>query len=84
MNFTFTEAFRKKAQKMCKKDPDLRHALGKQFALFQKNHRHPSLRLHKLQGNRSEQCAIWIVADLRALGVKEQSEYVFFDLVTHD
>lgn len=84
MNFSVTESFQKKAQKLCKKKPQLRQSLAKQFALFQEDHRHPSLKLHKLKGKRSEQYAIWIIGDLRALGVKAKDTYVFFDLVTHD
>lgn len=81
MNFSLTQGFQKKAQKLCKKDVQLRHALAKQFLLFQENHQHPSLRLHKLKGKRSEQHAIWIIGDLRALGIKNNEEYVFFDLL---
>ncbi|MBT4124486.1 MAG: hypothetical protein HN981_04235 [Candidatus Pacebacteria bacterium] len=84
MNFSLTKTFQKKAQKFCKKDPKLRLELAKQFSLFQQNHKHPSLKIHKLQGKRSRQYAIWITGDLRALGIKDGSEYVFFDLVTHD
>lgn len=84
MNFSLTESFQKKAKKLCQKDPQLRQALVKQFSLFQENHTHPSLKLHKLTGKRSEQYAIWIIGDLRALGIKHHEEYIFFDLVTHD
>ena len=84
MNFSLTLAFQKKAQKLCRRDRSLRQALAKQFALFQENHQHPSLKLHKLKGKRSEQYAIWILGDLRALGIKSDQEYIFFDLVTHD
>jgi mRNA-degrading endonuclease YafQ of YafQ-DinJ toxin-antitoxin module len=84
MNFSLTDAFQKKAKKLCKKDPKLREELAKQFSLFQQNHRHPSLKLHKLKGKRSEQYAIWVVGDLRALSIKQGEEYVFFDLVKHD
>jgi mRNA-degrading endonuclease YafQ of YafQ-DinJ toxin-antitoxin module len=84
MNFSLTINFQKKAQKLCKKDSQLRKALTKQFILFKKNHLHPSLKLHKLKGKRSEQYAIWIIGDLRALGIKEGDNYIFFDLVSHD
>lgn len=84
MNFSLTQSFQKKAQRLCKKDAQLRFALAKQFSLFQENHEHPSLKLHKLKGTRSEQYAVWIMGNLRALGIKSEDEYVFFDLVTHD
>ena len=69
---------------MCNKDASLRKDLAKQFPLFKANRNHPSLRLHKLIGSRSEQYAIWIRGDLRALGICDGDEFVFFDLVTHD
>lgn len=84
MNFFLTETFQKKAKKLCKKDTQLRGTLAKQFSLFQENHQHPSLRLHKLKGKRSEQYSIWIMGDLRALSIKDEEEYIFFDLVNHD
>jgi mRNA-degrading endonuclease YafQ of YafQ-DinJ toxin-antitoxin module len=84
MNFSLTKSFQNKAQKLCKKDFKLRSELIKQFSLFQQDHRHPSLKLHKLKGKRSKQYAIWIVGDLRALGIIDDDMYVFFDLVTHD
>lgn len=84
MNVSVTESFQKKAHKLCKTDPQLRKALAEQFSLFLEDHRHPSLRLHKLQGQRSEQYATWILEDLRALGVKGENEYIFFDIVRHD
>jgi len=84
MNFSLTDAFQKQAKKLCKKDLKLRVELAKQFVLFQQNHLHPSLKLHKLKGKRSEQYAIWIVGDLRALGIKDGDEYIFFELVKHD
>lgn len=84
MNFSLTQGFQKKAQKLCKRDSQLRQALVKQFTLFQEDHLHPSLKLHKLKGKRSEQYAIWIIGDLRALSIKSEEEYIFFDLVNHD
>jgi len=84
MNFSLTKTFQKKAKKLCKKDSQLRKVLEKQFSLFQENHQHPSLKLHKLKGRRSEQYSIWIMGDLRALSIKDGEEHIFFDLVNHD
>lgn len=84
MNFELTDSFEKKSHKLCLKDSRLRSALAKQFKIFSQDPRHPSLRLHKLQGDRSIQFAIWIQKDLRALAIKIQNKYIFFDLVTHD
>jgi mRNA-degrading endonuclease YafQ of YafQ-DinJ toxin-antitoxin module len=84
MNLYLTESFQDKACKLCRKDNELKISLKKQFSLFQQNPRHPSLRLHKLQGKRLQQHAMWIKGDLRALFIKEDGKYIFFDLVTHD
>lgn len=87
MNIELTESFKKKVQKLVKKDFDLKLALKKQFNLFKSNPLYPSLHLHRLQGKRSEQYAIKIKPDLRALSIKSRDNkdtYIFFDLVTHD
>ena len=85
MNFYVTTSFEKKAKKLIKKDSQLRLILTKQFDLFQKNPQHPSLKLHKLQGKRSQQYSIWIKDNLRAISIKsEDGAYVFFDFITHD
>ena len=84
MNLEFTGSFRKKAKKLCHKDRQLRVALIKQFSIFQENFNHPSLKLHKLQGKRSQQYAIWIHGNVRALGIKNKDEFIFFDLARHD
>lgn len=87
MNIEFTDEFKKKTQQVVRKNPPLKHFLKKQLTLFKTNPFHPSLRLHKLKGSRSEQYAIWIKGDLRALSIKSKTHndtYIFFDLVTHD
>lgn len=84
MNFYLTSSFQKQVKKLCRNDVGLRTVFKKQFLLFQKNPLHPSLRLHKLKGRRSEQYAIWIKGDLRALSIKDGELYVFFDLIRHN
>jgi mRNA-degrading endonuclease YafQ of YafQ-DinJ toxin-antitoxin module len=87
MNIEFTHAFEAETQQICRKNPQLQLAFKKQLNLFKSNPFHPSLRLHKLKGVRSEQYAIWIKDDLRALSIKSATAsdtYIFFDVVTHD
>lgn len=79
-----TQSFQNKVGKLCKKNPQLKTSFKKQLTLFERNPRHPSLKLHKLKGNRSEQFAVWIEGDLRALCIVEDGRYIFFDLVKHD
>ena len=84
MNIELTDLFKKKAQKLTKKDPSLNSALKKQFNLFRSSPFYPPLHLHKLQGKRSEQYAIKIKSDLRALSIKSRHKkdtFIFFDLV---
>ena len=86
MNVEFTDEFKKKTQQLIRKNPQLKSSFKKQFILFKINPFHPSLRLHKLKGSRSEQYVIWIKGDLRALSIKPKTDtetYIFFDLVTH-
>ncbi len=84
MNFELTNSFEKKSQKLCHKDSSIKSALTKQFKIFNQNPRNPSLKLHKLQGDRSTHFAIWIKGNLRALAIKVKDTYIFFDLITHD
>ncbi len=84
MTLHFTSGFIKKLTKLTRKNIQLKKRFKKQLTIFQQNPRHLGLRLHKLQGTRSEQYAIWIEDDLRALVIKDGDAYIFFDLVTHD
>lgn len=87
MKIELTDSFKKKAQKLTKKDSALKLTLKKQFNLFKSNPFYPPLHLHKLQGKRSEQYSIKIKSDLRALSIKsgnKKDTYIFFDLITHD
>lgn len=84
MKLEFSDVFQRKAQKLIKKDPGLRSVFKKQFNLFKSNQLYPSLHLHKLQGKRSEQYAMKISSDLRALSIRSGDTYIFFDLVSHD
>jgi len=84
MNFELTDSFQKKSKRLSLKNSRLKIALAKQFKIFSQDPKHPSLKTHKLQGERSSQIAIWIISDLRALAIKSGSKYIFFDLITHD
>ena len=84
MNFELTDSFKKKARKLCLKNSRLKSILNKQFDLFSLNPKHPSLKLHKLQGNRSIQYAMWVINDLRAIAIKSGDKFIFFDIITHD
>ena len=84
MKFELTATFKKKAKKLFRKDPQLRKHFIKQFKIFEKNHQHPSLKLHKLKGKRSNEYAIWIKGNVRAVAISENRVYIFFTIITHD
>lgn len=87
MNIEFTHAFEKKIKQLCQKNPNLNSSFKKQLNLFKINPSYPSLRLHKLKGARSQQYAIWIKDDLRAIVIKSITRpdtFIFFDVVSHD
>jgi len=84
MKLFFSKDFKKKAEKLIKKNSSLRKQFTKQFNLFQENPHHPSLKLHQLKGKRSKQLAIWIKSDLRALCIKNKQGYIFINIITHD
>ncbi len=80
----YTESFKRKVVKFKNKNPLLDKIFRKQFKKFKENPYHMGLRLHRLKGERSSQYAIRIKGDLRALAIKEDDVYIFFDLVNHD
>jgi mRNA-degrading endonuclease YafQ of YafQ-DinJ toxin-antitoxin module len=80
----YTESFKKMISKFKNKNPLLDKIFRKQFKRFKENPCHVGLRLHRLKGKRSSQYAIQIEGDLRALAIKEDDAYIFFDLVKHD
>ena len=84
MRIKLTTSFEKKAKKYIKKNPQLDKAIRKQLKILVIDDKHPSLRLHKLEGKRSNQYAIWIKGDLRAIAVKKGDNYIFHNLITHD
>ena len=86
-NIEFTSLFSNKAKKLIQRDHNLNSVFKKQFRLFTINPRYPTLHLHKLIGKRSEQFAISITGNLRALAIKSNTKtdtYIFFDIITHD
>lgn len=84
MILSFSQNFQRRLAKLVENNIALRKKFKKQIALVQENPSHIGLRLHKLKGKRSEQYAIWIDGDLRAVAVKDGDSYLFFDLVNHD
>ena len=79
----FSPDFYKKLQRIKRKDPKLFNKIQKQLALFKKNPRHRSLRLHKITREVKNVWSISIDRSIRMLYVQEEDIY-FFDIGTHD
>lgn len=84
MNIYFSPVFDKKLKKIVKNNLILKKNILKQLQLFNRFPYHPSLRTHKLKGQRCDQFAIWLHADLRALYIKDKEDIIFVDLIDHD
>ena len=66
------------------KNPKLFKKIQKQLKLFLEDHKHPSLRLHKLKGILSEKWSISIEKDMRLLFYIRNGRAIFYILGTHD
>jgi len=84
MTIALSKLFIKKLNKLTRKRADLAEHFTKQFLLLKNDNNNNGLKLHKLQGDRSEQYAIWITGDIRAVALKDGNTLIFFDIVTHD
>lgn len=84
MNLSATPQFKRKLNKIVRKNPRLKSRFTKQTDRFKKNPRYPSLKTHKLAGNRSEQYAFWIEKDLRIVFIQIGQDVIFTDILTHD
>lgn len=66
------------------RDAKLSRKIEKQFIQFKKNHRHPSLRTHKLSGHLQEIWSISIDRKIRMVYFVRDDGAYFFDIGTHD
>jgi proteic killer suppression protein len=60
LEIVFTESYEKRAKKFFKKHPNLLTQYRKTLQILELNPNHPSLRLHKLEGNLSDLYSISI------------------------
>lgn len=74
----------KKLKKIERKNKKLNLKIEKQLALFSKNSKHPSLRLHKLTGELQNLHSISITKSIRMIYVQRQNDAYFTDIGTHD
>jgi len=67
MEIRTTSYFDKKLSKKVKKKPQLKEKIRKQLRLLTTNLKHPSLKLHKLEGKRAKEYSFWIEGNLRII-----------------
>ena len=84
MNFQISLDLHKELKKIKTKDIKLAQKIEKQLVLFQQNHLHPSLRIHKLSGNLHNMWSISIDKNYRMLFFFDEDGAYFFDIGTHD
>ena len=72
-----------KLRRLQKKDSRLSQKIRKQLKLFSTNPYHPSLRVHKLQGDLKQVKSLSVTTSFRLLFVEDDA-YYFFDMGTHD
>lgn len=84
MNFEISPDLGKELKKIKIRDQQLAQKIAKQLSLFQINHFHPSLRVHKLTGNLDNIWSISIDKSLRMLYILEENGAYFFDIGTHN
>lgn len=84
MTIRFSDKVIKKLEKIERKDKKLTLRIEKQIALFAKNPKHPSLRLHKLTGELQNLRSISITKSVRMVYLQKQDEAHFTDIGTHD
>ncbi len=84
MSIYHSAHFLRRVKKRIKKNPGLRKKIAKQVKFLQEDLSHPSLKLHKLEGKRLDEYAAWIEGNLRITFVKDNSDIVLTDIITHD
>ena len=84
MKFRIAIALDKRLQKLFKTDSKLSIKIEKQLKLFSQDHRHPSLKTHKLSGKLDNLWSISITKSLRMTYILDKEEATFTDFGAHD
>ena len=82
----FSDSYLKKEQKFFKKHKELLDRYKKVLHILRVNPKHPSLRLHKLQGNLKEYYSISINMQYRVVinFIIEDGKIIFIDIGGHE
>lgn len=68
-----------------RKDKKLANRIEKQILLFEENPKHPSLRVHKLSGNRENMWSILITMSIRIVYLLiDDDQAIFIKIGTHE
>lgn len=84
MDYYVSPDLDKKLRKIIVHNKQLAKQIEKQLLLFQQNHLHPSLRVHKLTGNQKNIWSISIDNKIRMMFFLDEESAYFFDIGTHD
>ncbi|MBI5357110.1 type II toxin-antitoxin system mRNA interferase toxin, RelE/StbE family [Candidatus Collierbacteria bacterium] len=84
MKFRIAIALDRRLQKLFKTNSELSVKIEKQLRLFSQDHRHPSLKTHKLSGKLDNLWSISITKSLRMTYILDKEEAIFTDFGTHD
>ncbi|MEK7521351.1 MAG: plasmid stabilization protein [Patescibacteria group bacterium] len=76
--------FDKVLKRKITKNIQLGEKVKKQMGLLKEDINHPSLKLHKLTGTRSEEYSFWIEGNLRITFILFGKGVLLTDLITHD
>ena len=81
-----TDAYKKRVKKFLKKHPDMFKRYAKALAILEVDPFHPSLRLHKLKGNRNEYYSVSINMEYRVVidFLVVDNEIIPIDIGSHD
>ena len=84
MRIQTTAHFDKNLSKKLKRNSQLKSKIKKQIGLLEGNLKHPSLRLHKLSGERAQEYSFWVEGNLRITFMIIDNIILFTDIITHD
>jgi mRNA-degrading endonuclease YafQ of YafQ-DinJ toxin-antitoxin module len=84
MKLRSTPHFDRRLSKRLNKNPQLKKKVNKQLKLLKKNIKHPSLKIHRLEGKRIHEFSIWIEGNLRITFQIIKDTILLTDIITHD
>ena len=85
MKTVFSRDFDKKLEKLIHSQPKLLNKVVKQIKIFQFDHKHPSLRNHKLSGILTNCWSVSVNMNIRMMyKIRADGTAYFFDIGTHN